>query len=353
MILTGYLIRDTEPGYTGVRFLGYRGTYTLNVCEYYGCLVKEGEHEGQAEVVISNCFCDDTYYACLNPAGGDYKLTIPDECCPVDCRVFVEPADEWVIDTEYAVDDIVQRSTYAVQFTCIKAHTSNDNNQPKKTGPIKEAYKYWRLTANRSSAGADCENWDDYPPWGGGGCSPAVITVTFSGVVETCCGEECEIGWPSNLNRSFTIPLMTSWGNCQYRGSCDGWTIVAYPTYVRAYIRFEDYYGPGDPLTCIAFDYAGEDVCALFGISFDNEQTYDPEGDECIPSGFGCDGHAIVEVAEPTYTQWLVSTVYVVDNVVVNNSVVYRCIQGHTSTTDDEPGTGANWETYWVVMECT
>jgi len=61
--------------------------------------------------------------------------------------------------------------------------------------------------------------------------------------------------------------------------------------------------------------------------------------------------------AYPNYQgQWAVSTAYYdsVDGdgeIVLNNSTVYyKCILGHTSSADDEPGVGANWETYWVQI---
>lgn len=38
-------------------------------------------------------------------------------------------------------------------------------------------------------------------------------------------------------------------------------------------------------------------------------------------------------------------------SIVLNDGAYYRCILAHTSgDTDDEPGTGATWETYWEVV---
>lgn len=45
---------------------------------------------------------------------------------------------------------------------------------------------------------------------------------------------------------------------------------------------------------------------------------------------------------------WVVSTAYAEAACVTVSTVVYRCILGHTSTLDDKPPTGVNWETYWV-----
>jgi len=36
-------------------------------------------------------------------------------------------------------------------------------------------------------------------------------------------------------------------------------------------------------------------------------------------------------------------------NYVTNNSVDYRCVKGHTSASDTEPGVGDLWEGYWVA----
>jgi len=48
---------------------------------------------------------------------------------------------------------------------------------------------------------------------------------------------------------------------------------------------------------------------------------------------------------------WYTATVYVADDLVVNDGVIYRCLVGHTSGTDDEePGTGGNWEDYWEAI---
>ncbi|MBP2652630.1 MAG: hypothetical protein H6Q73_199 [Firmicutes bacterium] len=45
---------------------------------------------------------------------------------------------------------------------------------------------------------------------------------------------------------------------------------------------------------------------------------------------------------------WAASTAYAVNDYVEVNSLIYRCTTAHTSTSDDEPGTGTNWATYWV-----
>ncbi|MBN1126917.1 MAG: hypothetical protein JXA82_18085 [Sedimentisphaerales bacterium] len=44
---------------------------------------------------------------------------------------------------------------------------------------------------------------------------------------------------------------------------------------------------------------------------------------------------------------WQIGTAYTLYNCRMHNSKYYQCIQGHTSSSSDEPGVGANWETYW------
>jgi hypothetical protein len=46
---------------------------------------------------------------------------------------------------------------------------------------------------------------------------------------------------------------------------------------------------------------------------------------------------------------WAISTAYALGRLVTGtDTAVYRCILAHTSTADDRPITGANWETYWI-----
>jgi len=47
---------------------------------------------------------------------------------------------------------------------------------------------------------------------------------------------------------------------------------------------------------------------------------------------------------------WITATGYTVDDFAKDGSNnIYRCIADHTSSASDEPGTGASWETYWVL----
>jgi len=44
---------------------------------------------------------------------------------------------------------------------------------------------------------------------------------------------------------------------------------------------------------------------------------------------------------------WAAGSVYDSWNVVINNSMTYYCKLGHTASTNNKPGEGASWTTYW------
>lgn len=46
-------------------------------------------------------------------------------------------------------------------------------------------------------------------------------------------------------------------------------------------------------------------------------------------------------------SRWTLNIAYSADSMVANDGEVYVCILAHTSTAGTEPGTGASWRTYW------
>lgn len=47
---------------------------------------------------------------------------------------------------------------------------------------------------------------------------------------------------------------------------------------------------------------------------------------------------------------WATTTAYVEEDVVTNGGYSFICIEDNTSSAADEPGVGANWQTYWTVL---
>ena len=85
----------------------------------------------------------------------------------------------------------------------------------------------------------------------------------------------------------------------------------------------------------------------LLDFEFSIEQAYSLEfGDLYIR--FYKDG-ARIDQTLANAAAWATSTAYVASDIVKNGGSIYRCILAHTSgDTDDEPGVGATWATYWV-----
>ena len=46
-------------------------------------------------------------------------------------------------------------------------------------------------------------------------------------------------------------------------------------------------------------------------------------------------------------SEWAIGVSYELDELVYNNSEIYSCIEEHTSSEDNEPGEGEDWESFW------
>lgn len=67
------------------------------------------------------------------------------------------------------------------------------------------------------------------------------------------------------------------------------------------------------------------------------------------------DGGLIINTTA-NLSAWVTATSYALDKSIYVGTTIYRCILAHTSSATDEPGTGVNWETYWVqsnIVEIT
>lgn len=50
---------------------------------------------------------------------------------------------------------------------------------------------------------------------------------------------------------------------------------------------------------------------------------------------------------------WIVTTDYFIDDAVTNGGETYVCYVDHTAAAGDQPGVGANWEDYWILLAYT
>lgn len=68
-------------------------------------------------------------------------------------------------------------------------------------------------------------------------------------------------------------------------------------------------------------------------------------------AGVGQQGAAGADGANLTFQgAWLTGTTFTVDDLVTNNGSTYACTLNHTSSATDEPGVGANTDTYWTLF---
>lgn len=319
--------------------------------EYCAVPVWTGEHAGQVALTLSdatNQDCNDTFYGCVDFATGKFEVLIPDNCCEeipeygLDCCQFLDPdTPDWSSVVTYNLGDIVERIGYG---TYRSTSNNNLNHQPPNTD-------WWFVIANVSSCG--CENWNSHPPYGGIGKTPAYAIIQFSGITDW--DDACD--WPLTLNPNKTYILLQQICDC-----CDPYTDN--PCYWTCQISSGEYpyfctllltkYGGNFLLqlvlsscnielgeACSIFVAEVWDICggAVHGQTFNNNLS---EG-----------GTAHVTFANPpSWGPWVITVDYVVGDMVIGSDTqIYSCQINHTSTLNDRPITGANWQTYWALCE--
>jgi hypothetical protein len=79
-------------------------------------------------------------------------------------------------------------------------------------------------------------------------------------------------------------------------------------------------------------------------------QNVRQEGKFLISDSYG--GNTQISVNENTTSTpaWATSTAYDIGDFVLNDEYVYYCKTVNSSSASDEPGVGASWSTYWLVM---
>lgn len=87
-------------------------------------------------------------------------------------------------------------------------------------------------------------------------------------------------------------------------------------------------------------------TCRLIQFKFNLEQVYTIEFGNYYCRFYKNGG--LIEHTTSTTSAWATSTAYVPYDYVYDGTLIYRCISAHTSSSATEPGTGANWATYWV-----
>jgi len=101
--------------------------------------------------------------------------------------------------------------------------------------------------------------------------------------------------------------------------------------------------------------------CGLAGLDIDDANTEDIESNNTIvltinniPYPSTADAAYVIDTELP-YAAWAATATYTAMGILseVTNRIGhhYACILGHVATAADEPGYGANWETYWRKLD--
>lgn len=292
-------------------FVNKIATFEGAACDsgnYCGEYIFTGIHANQIAVTVSEVNCDDIYYGCIDPATGNFSVTIPDNCC----------------------------------FTC----TSGGNNS--------------------------CDDITYSPCCWDNGSIPDYLIVKFSGVrrgcddsliteLNTChclafyggyCNEMGYMGVVSNVDfcgTSYNLSINTknSDGDNYFEVIAIGYSTVFAADEISCYY--------GDCFSCSGVDSpccrCAPPEYGCFPCPPCSTKNYYTSSEN-----FGYGGYAIFEDASEqlSASAWQNSYDYIVGDVVLGtDGKVYGCILAHTSTTNDRPITGANWATYWFTVDCS
>lgn len=271
-----------------------------------------------------------------------------------------DTAGAWAAAADYAVNDFVADG--GVVYRCLAAHTAAADNAPG-TGADREAY--WvqdavlRVTTPYAVAdlpllkfvqSADTFYFShaSYPPYTLSRTAHTAWTweeIVFKSTVDSptnvaasasgFSGSTWEYGYKVSVTNkkgeeSLPSEAATVSADPPNNWNSDGvititWDEMAGASQYNVYKNTNGYYG------FIGLTEAG--TTTFKDSNIEGDASDGPQGE--------FDGFADL------VDDWAESTDYAVSDQVTVDSVAYTCTTAHTSTSDDEPGAGTNWETYW------
>lgn len=288
------------------------------------------------------------------------QYTTGDHCC------FLNPnAPLWSNLTTYAKGEEVKQSGWVNYI--FRSKMDGNINHPPGTSPT------WWLKSTEEA----CDNayWDNYPPYYGVGRTPMYLKLTAYGI-KLC---KCRSPWGlwneyaseenSMINRAYILPfdsLNSHWKCTTSNGivvqvDIPGSYWIAISIVTPYMYRFEQdcmqgqglYFG-GHAFIYSSTDYVAKDKCLFDGTIYPNMMgKADPQGD-CNYSGNergdSMFGHVKLEIFKG-WDDWYDNTDYIAGHSVKCDGVLYTCIIDHLSDASNRPGTGENWQNYWIVLE--
>lgn len=225
---------------------------------------------------------------------------------------------DWVLDYGYVVDDAVSNGTPKASFICIQAHTSSSTNEPD-VGVDWELY--WDYLADHGEQGPQGSQGNQ----GTQGQQGSQGTQGNAGV-QGPQGEQGDVGeqglqGPQGFQGN--TGLQGPQGNQGFQGET-GDT------------------GPQGPQGNQG-NQGNQGVQGDTGLQGPqgNQGTQGPQGFQGVAGG-----------SMNWLNAWETAYGYIVDDAVYNGipEASYICIQAHTSSSENEPDVGVNWETYWNYL---
>jgi collagen type VII alpha len=288
----------------------------------------------------------------------------------------------WETATAYVANDVVEND--GSSWICILGHTSGDEDDEPGVGA--ETDTYWELVAQRGATGPTGVTGATGPTGvtgntgATGPTGPTGVTGATGPTGPTGVGATGPTG-PTGVTGATgptgpTGATGAAGGTSNYRGA---WATAT------AYAELDAVIHGGDAYLCLVAHTSGDeddepgvgaDWETYWGLTAEGGQVgatgptgptgvtgaTGPTGPTGVTGATGPTGPTGVTGATgptgPTgaaWDQWQgaweTATPYVANDVVENNGSSYICISAHTSGADnDEPGVGANTDTYWNVV---
>ena len=222
-------------------------------------------------------------------------------------RIRFKWRSDWVAATVYTKDDIVYYS--GKTYVCLIGHTADANTL---TVDLQSAEPKWELMFDGSAWKGDWANVTYYA---------IGDIVKFKGYVYQCTASHTS----TNLI-NFKLPADIA-----------NWTIVA-TTYnwLNEWV-FATYYDLGDVVRYHGITYicnARHLSAATPELGLENEQAH----------------WTVVTRSDSWQNDWSISNRYIVDDIVKYGSIVYRCIEGHTSTASVSLGLETDQDKWEIVI---
>ena len=318
--------------------------------------------------------------------------------------------EEWVTGTDYEEGDYVKQTADIVNMKCIVAHTSSDIASDDWSAIWAYFSQYFRISGDTGgstwvkdhaySVGdivsvpftlpfqckAGHRSSTDDKPGVGANWTAYWMYQPFESYIETVSyvftyvndrGEESAPSLPTPDEDLYKGKAVLLWGfkDSEEKGTVEV-SAGSLDTVTGTDTNFTERFSSGDRIIVGDPQSTGQ-MRTVSTVTNDTTLTVTQDFDSAFSSGteysmlpqylsyfrvyrltageYGAEYQYVPFYYKPE--TWATGKRYLVDNYVKKGSsapyTIYKCILEHVSTSADEPGVGANWETYWSLTERT